>query len=329
MNAGSQGQQHADLALRRYDVPEGSRARLISLSENATYLVEADRPLGVLRVYRPGYQSDASKESELAWIEAIRTSGTVHTPAPLRTSDGAILFRVEAEGEERAVVMFEFIPGSELGDEDMETFTKVGVCAARLHTQTLGWTPPDWFDRPVWGVEDILGTEPRWGDWRSGPNITDAGRDVLEQCEVRLRSRLAGYPQIAGNSGLVHCDLRAANILADDAGELWVIDFDDCGFSWFLWDLCSTTTFLEHTPIVSDVVDAWLDGYLAVRELAAADLDLIPDLVTLRRMHLLAWLGTHPESDLAASLGDSYAEATVEVAAQYLSGRFLAGLKQR
>lgn len=325
----AQGQQHADVALGHYDLPEGSRARLISLSENATFLVESDHPLGVLRVYRPGYQSDSSKESELAWIAAIRDSGTVHTPAPLPTANGDILFRVDVDGEERAVVMFEFIPGAELGDEDMETFTKVGVSAARLHRQVLSWSPPNWFDRPVWDVEDILGADPRWGDWRSGPGISEAGHEVLEQCESRLRERLAVYPQTVGNSGLVHCDLRAANILADDAGELWVIDFDDCGFSWFLWDLCSTTTFLEHTPIVGDVVEAWLDGYLSVRQLSALDLDLIPDLVMLRRLHLLAWLGTHPESDLAASLGDSYAEATVEVASKYLAGGFLADRKPR
>ena len=46
----------AESALTLWDMPEGARLRLINLSENATYLVEA--PGGyrsVLRLHREGY----------------------------------------------------------------------------------------------------------------------------------------------------------------------------------------------------------------------------------------------------------------------------------
>ena len=63
-----------------------------------------------------------------------------------------------------------------------------------------------------------------------------------------------------------------------------------------------------------------------VRPLTERDLAAIPDLVFLRRMHILAWLGSHPESDLAQDIGDSFTTATVELARRYLAGDYLADL---
>lgn len=319
----------AESALEAYDLPREVRPKLISLSENATFLVDADEPLGVLRVYRPGYQSIGAMQSELAWISALRKSGTVLTPAVIATRNGEQLHEVEVDGHSRACAMFEFIEGEELGDDDLHTFSVVGRIAATLHNQVIAWERPTAFERFVWDTEAILGANARWGDWRNGPRHTTEGKDLLEEADRRVRDNLARYPLGPRTSGLVHCDLRAANLLAGRDGELWVIDFDDCGFSWFLWDLCSTTTLIEHLPHVDDVVSAWLDGYGKERQLGPDDLDVIPDLVFLRRLHILAWLGTHPESDLAKELGDTYAAETYAIARRYLDGEFLASVRTR
>ena len=56
-------------ALPAYGRPADTPLRLLSLSENATYLVEDDDPI-VLRVHRPGYHSLAAIRSELAVTRA-------------------------------------------------------------------------------------------------------------------------------------------------------------------------------------------------------------------------------------------------------------------
>ena len=70
-SAAARHEAYAKAALTAYGLPGTARARMISLSENATFLVETDHPVGVLRVYRIGYQSEAAIRSELAWIEAL------------------------------------------------------------------------------------------------------------------------------------------------------------------------------------------------------------------------------------------------------------------
>ena len=62
--------------------------RLLSLSENATYLVEAGEPM-VLRVHRPGYHSLAAIHSELAWMTALRAETSVITPELICATDGS------------------------------------------------------------------------------------------------------------------------------------------------------------------------------------------------------------------------------------------------
>lgn len=324
MDQGTEHEEFAAAALAAYDLPGGAKARLISLSENATFLVEADRPVGVLRIYRHAYQSVAAMRSELAWIAALRESGVVLTPGVVPTADGAALHSVQVGNASRASVMFEFVEGSQLRDDDMDTFRRVGATAAKLHNVVQDWPLPDGFDRFTWDLARILDPGARWGDWRDGPGHTVEGRAVLSGAEAKVRERLASYPPTDCTGGLVHGDLRAANILVDAEDQLWVIDFDDCGFSWFLWDLCSTTTFIEHLPHIDQIVAAWLEGYRSQRQLTARDIDVIPDLVFLRRLHILAWLGTHPESDLAHEVGASYTAATYGVAHRYLRGDFLA-----
>ena len=43
--------------------------------------------------------------------------------------------------------------------------------------------------------------------------------------------------------------MRLANLLVDGR-DVSVIDFDDCGFGWFMYDLGSSVSFIEHDPTV-------------------------------------------------------------------------------
>lgn len=172
--------------------------------------------------------------------------------------------------------MFEHIRGTAPAEDDLATYTLVGRTAAALHLQVQRWQRPDWFTRAAWDVDTILGADARWGQWCDGPGLDAEGTAVLERAERRVRAGLADYPAREPVAGLVHCDMRAANLLKGPDGSVWVIDFDDAGFSWYLWDLCSATTFVEHLPHVGEVIAAWLRGYRQVRPLTERDLSAIP-----------------------------------------------------
>src|SRR5690606_34875322 len=82
----------ANASLPPWGVPEGATTRLINVSENATYLVEADDGFrSVLRVHRPDYHTRRGIEQELAWARALAEDGMVRTPEPIAGVNGELV----------------------------------------------------------------------------------------------------------------------------------------------------------------------------------------------------------------------------------------------
>ena len=100
-----------------------------------------------------------------------------------------------------------------------------------------------------------------------------------------------------------------------------MIDFDDCGWGWYLYDFGTAVSFFEHDPRVPELTDAWVRGYRSVRKLSAEDEAEIPTFVMMRRLLLVAWIGSHAGTDLAKGMGEEYTAKSCDLAEDYL-GRF-------
>ena len=118
----------------------------------------------------------------------------------------------------------------------------------------------------------------------------------------------------------MHADTRLANLLVHE-GSVSVIDFDDSGFSWYLYDLGTSVSFFEHAPEVPALVDAWLEGYRRAGQLSAEDQAEIWTFIMFRRLLLVAWIGSHRAVDIAAELGAGYTQGSCDLAESYLSGQ--------
>jgi Ser/Thr protein kinase RdoA (MazF antagonist) len=305
------------IALPRWGLSD-ARLSLLNVSENATFLAEAPGRRLVLRVYRAGYHSVAEMASELAWIDALRAGAVVRTPRPVPALDGSLLQHIADGDTRRHVVAFEYMDGAEPRDL-LPRFHQLGGITARLHAHGRTWVRPAGFVRKRWDFATMLGEQPHWGDWRAAIGLDAAGRAVLEQVAGGLRAQLAEYGEAPHRFGLVHADLRLANLLAEGDG-LGVIDFDDCGFSWFLYDFAAAVSFIEDDPCLPELAGAWIAGYRRVAPLESADLAMLPAFVMLRRLLLTAWLASHAETPTAQALGAGYTAGTVRLGRDFLAG---------
>jgi Ser/Thr protein kinase RdoA (MazF antagonist) len=118
--------------------------------------------------------------------------------------------------------------------------------------------------------------------------------------------------------GLIHADLRLANLLVS-SDRLNVIDFDDCGNGWFLYDFASAVSFFETDPIVPYLADRWRDGYRSVALRSAEEEAMLPTFILLRRILLLAWVASHSETSTAQAHGTSYTDGALALAESYLT----------
>ena len=311
----------ASQALRLYDLPATANAELICRSENETYKVDAPgEGRWALRIQRPAYQSRNALASEMAWLIALRKDGVVATPIPVAGRNGEWVQTVNlGQGQHRDVVLFAWENGRQpnLDDDLRPYFTNLGAIAATMHAHGSQWAHPPRFERFTWNFETTLGEAPRWGRWRDGPGMYSPRIDLFGRAAELIRRRLAAYGSEADRFGLVHGDLRLANLLVDQ-GALKVIDFDDCGFSWYMYDLAAVVSFYEHLPVVPELLGWLLQGYRTVRAVSRAEEEEIPTFLMLRRLLLIAWIGSHPEADLARSLGVAYTDQTVALCTAYL-----------
>ena len=315
-------------ALERYDFSSEASASLVNVSENSTFRVDDPQTgrCAALRVSRPDYHSKAAIESELAWMAALREAGIVDPAVPIAARDGTLVTAVDVDaGPTRHVVLSEWISGEEpSADGDLvPKFRLLGGLAAGMHLHGVSWRRPDWFTRYTVAYEVALGPNALWGCWQDSLGMGHEEREILGRVDAEILRRLTEYGKPPERFGLAHSDLRLANLLVE--GEhIRVIDFDDCGTTWYMYDFATGVSFIEDDPRVPELMAAWVDGYNDHRTLSPADVEIIPTLVMFRRMLLVGWVGSHHAyAAEAAELGAGYTAGTCDLAEAYLTGRYL------
>ena len=159
---------------------------------------------------------------------------------------------------------FEFLPGSEpeeTGPDLPASFEMLGAITARMHDHVKRWQPPAAASRRfAWDYDGAFGSVARWGRWQDGMAVGPAGaRGARTGSTARSTTGSAATAPGPNRYGLIHADLRLANLLEHD-GDVAVIDFDDCGWGWYLYDFGTAVSFFEHDPRVPE-----LDGRVGAR----------------------------------------------------------------
>ena len=310
-------------ALERFGLSADSALVQVNHTENTTFRVDdpASGERRALRVHREGYHSLAAIESELAWLAALRGEAGLPTPEAVPGRDGRLVQTVRAPGvpNQRHCVLFRWMQGRFPGESRLRApYRRLGEVAARIHRHSRGWRKPEGFTRLRWDLEETIGDRPNWGPFSEAPGLKPDGARLLSELADAVRSRLQNYGRGPDRFGLIHADLRLANILIH-RGETRVIDFDDCGYGWYLYDLATALWTLEERPDFEDLIAVWLQGYRQVLPFSEADEAEIMTFCMLRRLTVIGWIASHSETDLARELGPEQIASTCRLARDYLA----------
>jgi Ser/Thr protein kinase RdoA (MazF antagonist) len=280
------------------DVPGGER---YVLRTHRT----ADNPWHPVRTYD-------HVRSEMAWLAALRRDTDLVVPDPVQTLDGSLLTVAEAEHvpTPRICVLFRWVEGRFIDKGLTPAHLEwVGALMGRLQMHAMSFERAEWFVR---SRVDSMGPG-------VGAAIVRVFADVYPPEDVwvvaEIIARVTGVLNALGEGadtfGLIHADLHQENYLFH-RGEARAIDFDDCGYGNFLYDLAVTLSNLEHSPLYGVLYAALLKGYRSVRSLPEEHESYLPTLMELRRLQIAVVTvseRTHPafrdswQADIAYDLG--------------------------
>ena len=306
------------------------RVEPIKVRENAVFAVHAtDGRRVVLRVHRLGYHSDESLRSELVWMKALAANG-IEVPQVIPSRSGNCFERVAYDGVPgpRQVDVFEWIEGAQLGSVEEgladdphrveRTYTIVGEIAARMHNQSCAWQAPPGFQRHSWCDEGLAGDRPLWGRFWELEALQPRQRTLFEQLRARLAQDLADFGKTADRFGLIHADLVPENVLID-GDRLRVIDFDDAGFGWHMFDIATSLYFIRRDRLYETARDALIAGYRRHRALPDEHVRLLPMFLAARGTTYLGWVHTRKGEATALEMLPQLVALAEAAAADYFA----------
>ncbi|WP_102160219.1 phosphotransferase enzyme family protein [Zhihengliuella halotolerans] len=317
-------------ALARYGLRGAGEIELVKYREN--YVFKLNRPAGsfAIRVHRVGYHDAAEIRTEMAYLDALAERG-LPVPRLVRTIDGELMCREDLDGETVFVDVLEWVEGAApLGDivtglDGTSTlapadFRALGERLGELHLalNDLGRLPG--FRRGAWDAAGLAGTDPLWGDPRGVEALSVPDAETLGLALAALERDLGDLPRDEQHFGVIHADLTPENVLVR-GGEMVLIDFDDFGEGWHLFDLATVLFFYTRHPRVEEFRAALFDGYQTVRSVPAGFFAAWDTLLLARATTYLGWAGQRSGDAEAAFIAERVAPHVVRMAQDYLRDR--------
>ncbi|WP_444460927.1 phosphotransferase enzyme family protein [Rhodobacter capsulatus] len=274
----------------------GAPLQLIWRSENIVFgTILPSGTKAALRLHRPGYQDAPAIAAELAWSARLCDAG-VAVAEPLPAANGAWVAMVDG----LVVSCLRWIEGRPLGEavaplENSAVLARAGdfgALIADLHNATDAGACPEAFPRAGWDTEALLGETPRLGRFWEAPTLSAEESAILRAARDKA---LALLPR-ATDFGPIHADTLRSNVMMTRDG-LRLIDFDDSGPGWRLYDLASALVQSWGDPLLTEHARRLVAGYRSRRQLTVNQLELLPLFLAVRAFVSAGWVVTRAPED--------------------------------
>jgi Ser/Thr protein kinase RdoA (MazF antagonist) len=284
----------------------GGRLAFIQYEGNVVFRVDA--PAGTRSVRSPGRQKPESYmlrihtvsrperlESELHWLATLRREAGLLVPEPLTSLDGRLFVTLSIPGDERDwhISVMHRILGRRVSKGLSPACAGAwGKTLGEVHKFAAGWQPPQGFTRPYLGWSGLFAQE--GGLWYPADELVAMMprryRQAFRTVTQRVRTAMDAMGKGPDAFGLIHGDMYLENVLFR-SGEAHLIDFDDCGFGYWMYDIGVALSQWPWTSQWHSIRDPFLEAYTRVRTLPRSQVAYL-DLFMAAQYAVLALWGT-------------------------------------
>ncbi|WP_353931547.1 phosphotransferase [Okeanomitos corallinicola TIOX110] len=290
----------AKLALSEYGM-EHAGLELISHGENTVFAVDVAKGLieqensrysssrFIFRIHRPNYLPISAITSELSWLKYLSQEANLPVPEPIPTLEGRLCTWGKFQGlpEPRVCSLTRWLNGDSILSEEttqesqLLQIQSVGRLLGQLHDHAEHWPIPEKFTRPRWDWNGLFGDMAGYSNdglrvWELTPQPY---RNLFARVSRQFQEMVVLLKEDSSQFGVIHGDFWAGNILINQ-DQIGIIDFADCGFGYWVYDLARFLNDYISEPDFLLYLDQLLNGYSQIRPLPEASLAQIIGFIT-------------------------------------------------
>ena len=192
----------------------------------------------IIRVGREARKSRKQVLSEILWVDDVKQfSDTICEPYPSLQNNHFEQF--EINGEVFNVAKFKKARGGMLTPDRMDNWTAmmVGNLLGRIHKASKQAEEAG-----------IRYKRPNWNELFPPPDMVADMLDPVVLEKIRgIRDKIENMPKNTDNFGMVHGDFGYNNYYVE-GNNVWVFDFDECNYCFYMYDIASTLISWLYTP---------------------------------------------------------------------------------
>lgn len=290
----------AGKALAEYPINMKS-INFIHHGENTTFRVQGKNgQTYLLRIHRNDYHTKSAITEEMAWLCHLAKKG-LSVPNPVLSKRKNLVETVEStDTGSRNCSVFEWIHGRFIGKSvKPRHMFEIGQLLADFQNHTpKGKTK----SRQYWTADGLMGSNPKFGSLDKLSSTSTKQQKILTKARKSILKKLKQFENKYPNrQGLIHADLHFGNIVSTGK-NLGAIDFDDCGYGFFAYDLVIPYISVQNSlgekkkHLFPDYKKALIDGYKTKRKWDSDDETIFPYLVTARKLLMLGWLNSRSDN---------------------------------
>ena len=270
----------------RYGIETG-QIRLLDGFESFMFEYEQNGRAYILRLSHSIRRSVGLIMGEVDWINYLAQGGLgVSRAVPSQRGE---LVEVVDDGQGGQFLAAAFIKAAggsawDNGRWNETLFERYGRFIGRLHALSRNYKLPD----PAW-------KRPDWDD-PSNMHVSSwlpESQSLVREKWAALLRRLRALPQDDVSYGLIHQDAHGGNFYVDEQGRITLFDFDDCCYSWYVYDIAmvlfyALTNIADPEDFGAHFWSRFWPGYRAEYDLDPLWLEQMHPFFKLREIDLYA-----------------------------------------
>ena len=280
----------AHTTLSYFGIHNAKLQALPSIS-NQVWQVQSNQERFVLRISPATNCFTERLETESRWLRAILEETDLSVSIPVSTLRGNYFL---ITNQSNCASLYRWLPGETLTTAhlDTQTLQEIGHFVAKLHSQSAQFRPSPPLKPASLLAHNLFGPNSPYHS-QDTPNsasvLTEETRAVIAAVADRFTKSLSPLDVDPAATGMIHGDLVAKNWLRSPNG-LALIDFDHCGWGYFIYDLAALCIQLLDEADFPERRAALIAGYTKTRPIPPNAGELLDISIVARYAASCLWL---------------------------------------